>query len=353
MAKDTDDNQPVSIEDEIESIIASGEEEAKDDESKEEEEQSADGESESEEDSSEETKEDSDNVEGDTDTDESALEENGEDDAEPVSDDSPDDQGSERSGKLEAPEHWAAADRETFNEQTPESQEWLLKRHKEMEGAMTRKSQEFASDKRQYDAISDALSPYKAEFAAAGLDQAGAVRQLAGWHESLKTGGKETILRLAQMYNIDLDGEDHDEFDDPALSGIKKELSALKQQTAQQQALAQQEQQNQLQRQIDDFVAETDEAGTLKHPHFNTLYEDMTKLFSSGMANDLSDAYNKALALRPELNVQKTVSKPVIKQDQALKVKKAKKAATGIKSSGATKRKRAELSLEEEIAAQM
>jgi len=345
MTKDTDEDQPVSIEDEIESVLAAGEEEAKDDETTE-----ATPETEAEpETDSEESAEESEEVEESEESEAGEVEEEAE---EPEESEEIAAEQEETTEKLEAPEHWAAADRETFNKQTRESQEWLLKRHKEMEGAMTRKSQEFASDKRQYDAITDALNPYQAEFSAAGLDQAGAVRQLASWHNSLKTGGKEVILRLAEMYKIDMDEDDQD-YDDPALSNIKQELSALKQQTAQQQQAAQQEQQNQLKRTIDDFVAETDETGSLKHPHFNTLYEDITKMFNAGMANDLSDAYKKALAFHPELTVHKPVSKPAIKEDQALKVKKAKKAAIGIKSSVATKVKRAEMTLEEEIAAQM
>lgn len=351
MSKDTVEEQPVSIEDEIKSIIDSGEEEVVDDveESTDDSEELPDDvEDESNEDEIDEDEEGGEEASGDntpsdetTDSGQSGDDENIQDDVE---------ENGEFKDKLEAPEHWASADREVFNEQTPEAQEWLLKRHKEMEGNMTRKSQEFATDKRQFDAISDALSPYRAEFAAAGLDNAGAVRQLASWHDSLRTGGKAAILQLANMYKIDMTEEDQDI--DPALASIQKELSTLKQQTTQATQRAQQDQQNQLSRVIDDFVKDTDETGKLKHPHFNDLHEDIIKLFNAGMVKDLPDAYNKALTLRPELAPKKVV-KSVTKQDQAEKVKKAKKAATGIKSSGATKRKRADLTLEEEIAANL
>ena len=69
-----------------------------------------------------------------------------------------------------------------------------------------------------------------------------------------------------------------------------------------------------------------------------------------GKVNDLSEGYQKALAMRPELNVQpKPEGKPDI--SQAEKVRKAKKAATGVKSSGAVAKKNREaMTLEEEIA---
>ena len=346
MSKDSQDNDPVeSIEDEINAIIDSGEEEVIDDQPVDEVEEVNDG---SEEQPSEEDDEPSEEAEDDTGSDETT-------DTEP-SEDEEDIQGDATEAgdepKLEAPEHWAASDREVFNSQTKESQEFLLKRHREMEGAMTRKSQELSSKTRQFDAVEDALSPYRAEFSAAGLDSAGAVRQLASWHDSLKTGGRDAILKLASIYQIDMTEEDQ-EYIDPALSTIKNELSELKHLTAQQQQAAQREQQSQLERVIDSFVTETDEGGKPKHPHFNALHDDIVKLFNAGMVKDLADAYNKALALRPDLTPAKPEPAPVTKIDQALKVKKAKKAATGIKSSGATKRKRAEMSLEEEIAANL
>ncbi len=362
MTKDTDKDQPVSIEDEIASIIDSGEtEEVIDDEDKESTRQADDDSApelgdnldrgDAEEEGGEEegidtleaddsTDEPSEDVESDTDND-AGIEGDGEDVSE----------ASEN--KLEAPEHWAATDRETFNEQTPKAQEWLLKRHKDMEGNMTRKAQEFASEKRQYDAIQDSLNPHRQEFAAAGLDDAGAVRQLASWHTALKSGGKEALLQLASTYNIDL-SDNEDQYDDPALTGIKKELSDLKNLTARNEATAQQEKQNQIHQVIEAFQSETDETGAPKHPHFEVLSDDITRLFNAGIATNLEDGYNKALMFRPDLTVRKEPVKITDrKADQAEKVRKAKKAATGIKSSGASKQKRADMTLEEEIAANL
>ncbi len=357
MSKDTDENQPVSIEDEIESVIASGEEkEAKDDDIKDEVEGTMDEVQAEGEPSGENRGEDIDASRNDAEGDgeESDETRNGvdiEDDGLQVETDS-DSKIDEVEDKLEAPEHWSAPDRETFNEQEPKAQEWLLKRHKEMEGNMTRKSQEFAAAKRQSDAVDDALAPYKSEFSAAGLDNAGAVRQLAHWHDSLKTGGKEAILQLAGMYNIDMSEED--EYIDPNLAAIKKQLSDMQNLTAQQQQAAQREQRNQLERVIDEFATETDETGKLKHPHLNMLQEDIIMFLGRDETKNLSNAYKNAVLIHPEITSPKTtVSSGVVKEDQALKVKKAKKAALGIKSSGATKRKRVEMTLEEEIAAQM
>jgi len=353
--KDTVEKQPVDkIEDEIASLIEAADEKVEDEnESKEAEDENEEpevsepGDAEDEpvevesDEDNDETRED--DVEGDTD---------GEPDTGAESADEPGD-GDTPELPLEAPEHWAAGDRELFNNQPREAQEFILERHKSMEGDYTRKSQETAAIKRRDDAVTDALAPYTAEFQQAGLDHAGAVRQLASWHDSLRTGGKAALLQLANMYNIDM-SETEDQFVDPTVKTLQNEVSQLRADSTRRTNEAQQDKQNQLLAVIQQFENETSDTGALKHPHFKTLQDDITRLFSSGIATDLPDAYAKALTFRPDLTVRKEPAKTVSKVDQASKVKKAKKAATGVKSSGASSKvNRGEMSLEQDIASQI
>lgn len=257
---------------------------------------------------------------------------------------------------LDPPEHWAAEHKELFKNQTPEAQEFLLERHKAMEGDYTRKSQEVADVRRQYDTIRDALAPYEQDFARSGLDHAGAVRQLAHWHSALKTGGRAAVEELARTYGIDMTVEDSREPADPALQPILNELHGLKQTMTEQQKQAQLEHQAQLEAEVAAFESAKDEQGKLLHPHLKILEEDMSIFLESRRASGLQDAYDKALLLHPELshrNDPKDDPKPDIKADQAEKVRKAKKAATGVRSSGAVGKKKRDMSLEEEIAAQI
>ena len=363
MTKDTQ-QEPVTVEEEIASLIAAGEEAENDRET----DQGADSgpreeggdnlrgsgsgddisdisddepdESE-EEDASSEADEDADD---DADTSELSEEE----DAPQL--DLEDSEGEE--DHLDPPEHWAAADKERFNSVPREAQEFLLARHKSMEGDYTRKSQEIAAVKRQYDAIQDALAPYQQEFASAGLDHAGAVRQLAHWHTALKNSPREAIQELAKTYGVDLSAPDlDDETTDPTLRAIQQELGSVKQSLTRNEQLAQQREQEQLLATIQSFQTATDESGALKHPHFETLKDDITTLFQMGKVNDLETGYNMALKFHPDL-APAPKPKPAIKEeDPAEKVKKAKRAATGVKSSGAVgKRNRKEMTLEEEIA---
>ena len=284
---------------------------------------------------------------------EKEAEEEIEDEVEPEAAESEED---ESEAKIEAPEHWAAADREIFEKQSPESQQWLLDRHKAMEGDYTRKNQELSTIRRRSEAVDDALDPYREEFSQAGLDDAGAIRQLASWHASLRSNPKEAIQKLATMYGADLtQTEEVDEFADPAIAAVQKELQEMKQMQSRNEQQAQQTQQEKLRTQIQDFEEAKDESGSLKHPHFQAVYEDMTTLIKNGLAKGLDDAYTKATAWHPELK-QAQVETPKAEQspakpDRAAKVKKAKKAASGVKSSGASSGKSNDISLRDEIAA--
>ena len=259
--------------------------------------------------------------------------------------------------KLEAPHHWSEPDKEAFNEQPPGAQEYILKRHKEMEGHFTRKNQEMSDTQRQYDAMRDALAPYEQEFARSGLDNAGAVRQLAHWHSALKTGGKPAVLELARMYGVDLSEPDADDNIDPALRQTQAQLTEMNTRLARQEAEAQQREQNQLLATIQAFETQTDDRGQLLHPHFKELQDTITGLYQAGESlkpASLEDAYNKALLLNPTLTAKKPKVEIVPKVNPAEKVKQAKKAATGVRSSGAVgKKERSKMTLEEEIASNM
>jgi oligoendopeptidase F len=217
-----------------------------------------------------------------------------------------------------------------------------------MEGHFTRKNQEMADIKRQFDAVRDALTPYEQEFAQSGLDYAGAVRQLASWHNALKSGGKAAVLQLASSYGIDLDADD--EYVDPAMRQTQAQLAEIKAQLARNTAEAQQARRAELAAEIKNFQTATDSEGKILHPHFDALETDIAQLFEAGMCSSLEEGYKKALRLRDDLAAPKprTAVKGI---DPAEKVKQAKRAATGVKSSGAVgKKDRGKMTLEEEIA---
>lgn len=363
---DTVEEQPVdeSLEDEISSLIDGMEIDDEDNESKPESEDTDAGMDDGQADAKQPETDEEGAAENSSESDEDAEAEDGDasvavdgdntdDDGEEAEDDLADSEG-EEPDKLEAPEHWSASDKEEFNEQPKSAQEYILRRHKEMEGDYTRKRQLESTKVRLAESVADALAPYENEFSRAGLDHAGAVRQLAGWHNALKESGRDAIFALANTYGIDLTEPDIDDATDPAIRSIQKQIGELQGTLTRQEQEAQQSQQEALIQEIQNFEEAKDDSGKLLHPHFAKLKDDITALFTAGLAKSLDEGYDKALKLRPDLQpTPKEPAKVVSKADSAEKVKKAKKAATGIRSSGAVGKQTKELSLQEEIASLM
>jgi len=354
MANADTQDEPVSIEEQIASVIDAQEQE---------DEETGKGESDSptdEDESEEDEPENPDPDEGGDD--EQPTPDEGEDDR-PEEDEGEVDEevgeedldgGDQETDKLEPPEHWSASDKEAFNEQPTGAQEWMLKRHKEIEGDYTRKRQQESSQVRLAENVTDALSPFREEFSRAGLDEAGAVRQLASWHTALKNNPKQAIQELATTYGVDLSA-DIDDTTDPAMQPVLQEIGALKQHLSRQEQAAQQRELERISGVIQSFKSEKDESGNLLYPHFDKVEQDIAKLMESGIVErgNLTEGYKQAVRLRG-LEAPAPKPKPAPpKEDQAEKVKRAKRAATGVKSSGAVgKKDHSKMTLEEQIAAE-
>lgn len=252
----------------------------------------------------------------------------------------------EESPALRAPDHWSAQDKETFNTLSQlgdagrKAQQFLERRHKEMERAANEKFQEAAAIRKRGEALDEVLGSVKSEWAMRGIDEIAGIRSVLATYQELGRNPVGTLRTLAQQLNVDLSAlapQSDDPFADPETKRLKSELEQLKAQIAQQQAQQVQSAQSQYIQSIKEFEAETDEAGNLKHPHFQTVYDDMVRLVQAGIAADVKSAYQKAVALRPDLNAVQAKQPQAVdlekaKADRIAKAKKAQKAAAGLRS---------------------
>lgn len=249
-------------------------------------------------------------------------------------------------------DHWSADDKATFSKLSRDGQEWMIKRSKEMDRGFNDKLKQIAEEKEQLadvrqrsKQIDEILSPLRAHYNAQGLDDTGAIRQLAAWYHGLQTNPVQTFRQLAQFYNVNLAqlNEQADEYVDPAIVKLQQELGGTRQTLEQLQQQAQQERHAATVRQIQDFAQAKDEQGNLLRPHFDALAPDITMLLQKGIATSLDDAYTKAVAWRPELRATAAPAPapaaapapapaPASTADRA---RKAKLAASGMRSSTA------------------
>ena len=244
----------------------------------------------------------------------------------------------------EAPAHWSSDFNDTFNALPSHAQAVFLQRYKDMEGDYTRKTQEVADIRRRASALDEVMVPFRDEFARAGLDDIGAVRQLLGAHKFLRESPQQAIAWLAQNYGINTEAlaaneQADDDFADPQVKQLRDQVSQLQ---GYLQTQAQQQQDAAVadtQQQITNFASVTKDDGSLAHPHFDAVRTTMGGLIQSGVAQDMDAAYEMAVYANPELRgslIDQQAEKVTAKQKQAENVRKAKRAQqANVKGSGA------------------
>lgn len=204
---------------------------------------------------------------------------------------------------IEAPSHWSLSDKETFAKAPPELQQWLLERHKSMEGDYTRKSQEVADIKKTWAPVQELFAPHMDTLRAQGQTPASVINHWASIDASLRQNPQQTLEWLAKQYNVSF-GEPIDEtFIDPHVQSLQQEIQQLKQSVLQRQQVESQQRLTTVQQELQSFSEQKTEAGELAHPYFEDVVEDMVTLAkaeqASGRTPKVGDLYEKAVWANP------------------------------------------------------
>ena len=207
--------------------------------------------------------------------------------------------------KLEAPKNWSDDVKKTFDTLPQESQEFMIKRDKEMTSDYTKKTQDLAEQRKNIEALDKVLQPARQTINATGIGEAEYISRLLNADNALRTNPKMALRQLAQGYGIDLStmNEESESWNDPdpqyaqllqQNQQIMSELNQFKQQNIQS-TVAQTEQT------VEQFSAKTGADGKLMHPHFDKVRVKMGNLIDAGEAKGLDDAYTKAVRLDDDL----------------------------------------------------
>ena len=240
--------------------------------------------------------------------------------------------------KLEAPKNWSDDVKKVFNTLPAESQEFMIKRDKEMTSDYTKKTQDLAEQRKNIEALDKVLQPARQNIQATGIGEAEYISRLLNADQALRTNPKMALRQLAQGYGINLSSlEDESEsWNDPdpqyaqlmqQNQQIMAELNQFKQQNMQS-TVAQTEQT------VEQFSTKTDAEGKLIHPHFDKVRVKMGNLIDAGEAKGLDDAYAKAVRLDDDLYAEALkASQLSIKKQEDSKRKKAVEKARKVKPS--------------------
>lgn len=184
------------------------------------------------------------------------------------------------------------------------------------------------------DRLNSTIQPYQPFLRSMGVTPERAVEDALNLAHSLKTGTpveKAMILRnIAQQYGVDIKQVQEAQQIDPQYAQLMGEVQRLRRDQFQQQQLTQQQQMAEANRQIEEFLNETDENGELAHPYFSNVSMDMKVLIESGRATTLKDAYEKACWADPgirELIQSKQLAEKEAqrRENEKQKILKAKK----------------------------
>lgn len=250
----------------------------------------------------------------------------------------------EQAEPFAAPDHWSSEDKQLYSRlKDPESKELVLQIHKKMEAAHTKRSQEIAEQKREYDDLGQAISPYKQEMQRAGIRAKDVIIngvEALKWDQKLRTDPINAARALLRNYNINLEQlggsqASEQEYIDPEISTLRNELNTIKGSLQQQENQRKLQQTQSLEQEINQFKETKDASGNPKYPHFEQLRPVMSVFMGNGLSTSLDDAYGRALRSDPALYEQDVTSK--LKQETERKDKerqeaiaKARKAQTNL-----------------------
>lgn len=238
--------------------------------------------------------------------------------------------------KLEAPKNWSESVKKVFETLPRESQEFMIKRDKEMTADYTKKTQDLAEQRKSLEALQKVIEPAKQAIQATGISEAEYIARLLNADHALRTNPKIALQQLAQGYGINLssDNNESESWNDPdpqiaqlmqQNQQIMAELNQFKQQNIQS-TVAQTEQT------VAEFSSKTDANGNLLYPHFDKVRVKMGNLIDAGEAKGLEDAYKKAVRLDDELYEETLkASQATVKKLEDSKRKKAVEKARKVK----------------------
>lgn len=253
----------------------------------------------------------------------------------------------------EPPPTWNAEHKALFAKQTPEAQAFLLDRHRDMEADYTRKTQQLASFRQDFEPVQQLMAPHMDAMRQAGMTPARMVQAWMGVeHRFMNGDGVNAIRDIAKAYKIDLaqvasgsppavqPGQvDPTAAVDPTLQPLVQQIQALTQDANQRHQRDAQAEINRANAAVDTFRAAVDDKGQPLHPHFAEVEQMMTRLAiaarQAGEMPDLNAIYEQAVYATPSVR-EKVLAAANAAQRAKADAEARAKAATARKAASST-----------------
>jgi hypothetical protein len=247
---------------------------------------------------------------------------------------------------IDAPISWTAEQKAKFASLPPDTQAYIAQRDKESHEAITRAGQQIKA----FEPIREVIEQHADTFQRNGLQPHEGFARLLAVEKMLEQDPASAIREIAKAYGVNLQGMNDEQNATPENQRIAELEARLARQESHLTAQMRQKQEaesNALAREIADFAKDK--------PHFESVRKVMAGLMSSGAAETMQDAYDRAIyadpTIRQSLQVEaQKAAEDKRKAEEAERVSKAKKAA-GVNVKGSPANAAAARTMEQDLRA--
>lgn len=184
---------------------------------------------------------------------------------------------------------------------------------------------EFKTHSERARAYDQAIAPFQGHLQKLGVDAPTAITALMRADYTLRNSDPQTkaayFAQLAGQYGIDLSNLTNPPQVDPQTQYLMNQLNELRQNQQIWQNQQQQQEQMRAQQELQSF-------GAADKPHFDAVRGDMADLLESGKAKSLSEAYDMAVWMRPDIRQSLLDQKQAEAQRKAMEQLSAQRAKT-------------------------
>ena len=231
---------------------------------------------------------------------------------------------------IDAPVSWTAEQKAKWATLPPDTQAYIAQRDKESHEAISRAGQQIKA----FEPIGKVIEQFAHVFQKNGLQPHDGIARMMAVNEMLEANPETAIREIAKAYGVNLQGTTDEQSASPESQRIAELEARLAKQESHLTAQMRQKQEADnaaLAREIADFAKDK--------PHFESVRKVMAGLMSSGAAETMQDAYDRAIyadpTIRQSLQVEaQKAAEDKRKAEEAERISKAKKAAgVNVKSS--------------------
>ena len=187
---------------------------------------------------------------------------------------------------MDAPKAYKQEYQESFKTLSPEWRKYLIDREKQVERGFSEQGNKLSS----YKWADDAFSTRQERLGQMGFTKAQEyIEHLTAIDDALAKDPVGTLRALSVAYGVDVNNNEQ------ISNSFAKRIAEMEQSLANQQAYIRQQQTQTANQAFSDFTNAKDDAGNLKHPHWEDVRSDMANLIQKGICTTLEDAYERAI----------------------------------------------------------